>query len=675
MMFSSPMVRILAAVLDHDVDKVSSELLKLGVMHFINITEVKREWSNLLSGVDVQNALARTTEIKKRIESILRQVGDLPEVPQNIDLSGRSPLNLDEEEKRVDAIMEELSQIREKQRLIQQEINRVEDIKRQLQNYGIDLSGVNISSPFSFISIKLGKIPKEEEEKLKQGMEEIPSAFICMGEDQSSKSFLLIAMKRDEQRVNKILTLSGWKDLEITEQVTEFREDALQDLDAKLRKLSSEQEALANQALDRVNSSSAYLSDLWIRLRINELLYRIQGYFKKSSRAAFFSGWLPQSRQKQLEEAVKRVTSGRCYLEWSRPREGVETGSVPVQLKNPRFLAPFQMLVTNFGVPQYGTVDPTPFATFFYLIMFGLMFADAGQGAVITLFGILGTFLFRKKETFKKLSWLMVWCGATSIITGVLFGSYFGMRWVQPLVLDFEGIVSGHYEGGKLVQDIFDIMAITIYFGIAVIGLGLLFNWINLSRNREWVKLIFDKGGLMGGWIYGGGIYCAHYMVSHDYKALPPVSSMLFLIIIPAVLMFFKSPIEFFIEKSRNHPGKNPLFVVMDFGMNWIVELLEVFSGYLSNTLSFLRIAGFGIAHVTLMTAFFELARMAEGSSQANFNFWSILILIMGNILVIGLEGLSAGIQSLRLNYYEFFTKFFRGSGEVYSPISLRSRD
>jgi V/A-type H+-transporting ATPase subunit I len=106
--------------------------------------------------------------------------------------------------------------------------------------------------------------------------------------------------------------------------------------------------------------------------------------------------------------------------------------------------------------------------------------------------------------------------------------------------------------------------------------------------------------------------------------------------------------------------------------MNWLLELLEVASGYLANTLSFMRVAGLGIAHVTLMTAFFEIASLAAG--DGGYGVFSIIILILGNALVIGLEGLSAGIQSLRLNYYEFFSKYFSGSGEVYRPISLAGR-
>jgi V/A-type H+-transporting ATPase subunit I len=130
------------------------------------------------------------------------------------------------------------------------------------------------------------------------------------------------------------------------------------------------------------------------------------------------------------------------------------------------------------------------------------------------------------------------------------------------------------------------------------------------------------------------------------------------------LLIFVKEPYHYF-KHEAEHSDKNlNIFTILTFFMQWIVELLEIFSGYLSNTLSFMRVAGLGIAHVCLMISFFTLAEMTSG-------IMSVLILILGNILVIGLEGLSAGIQALRLNYYEFFTKFFHGTGKLYTPISL----
>jgi V/A-type H+-transporting ATPase subunit I len=142
---------------------------------------------------------------------------------------------------------------------------------------------------------------------------------------------------------------------------------------------------------------------------------------------------------------------------------------------------------------------------------------------------------------------------------------------------------------------------------------------------------------------------------------------MFLLVGLPSLLLFVKEPYHFFQHRSAGSEKQPNLFLAIPgFLMEWVVELLEIFSGYLSNTLSFMRVAGLGIAHVCLMISFFTLAGMTSG-------VFSILILVLGNLLVIGLEGLSAGVQALRLNYYEFFTKFFHGTGRLHTPISLRS--
>jgi V/A-type H+-transporting ATPase subunit I len=343
-----------------------------------------------------------------------------------------------------------------------------------------------------------------------------------------------------------------------------------------------------------------------------------------------------------------------------------------VRLNNPKVFAPFQMLVRNFGVPKYGTIDPTPFVMPLYLAMFGLMFGDIGQGFVLAILGALGMSHFKKqkgKEGFYHLSWLVIWCGCSSIFFGALFGSFFGAGLFPPLWFDFHGVISGHNAHNSMVNDIFDILAITIYFGISVIALGLLFNWINMIRAKRWIGLFFDKGGICGGWIYAGGIYITSYLISHNYKEFPPGMVLFLLVGLPALLLFVKEPYHYFKHEHGRSDEKSNLFLLFPkFLMEWLVELLEIFSGYLSNTLSFMRVAGLGIAHVCLMISFFTIAGMTSG-------IYSVLILILGNMLVIGLEGLTAGIQALRLSYYEFFTKFFHGTGKLYAPISLSSSD
>jgi V/A-type H+-transporting ATPase subunit I len=221
------------------------------------------------------------------------------------------------------------------------------------------------------------------------------------------------------------------------------------------------------------------------------------------------------------------------------------------------------------------------------------------------------------------------------------------------------------------VTSIVQVLLITLYFGIAIISLGLVLNWINLIRTKKWALLIFDRMGLVGGWMYFGSIYVVYRFALTDFKALPGGLDLLFALGLPALIFLGKPVVEFF-EHRAEHPEKRfTVFTPIGFFFSWLLELLEFFTGYLSNTLSFMRVAGLGIAHVALMIAF---AQIAEMLNKADLPAVGVAVYVIGNIFVIALEGLSAGIQSLRLNYYEFFSKYFKGSGEAYAPVSLRGQ-
>jgi V/A-type H+-transporting ATPase subunit I len=303
--------------------------------------------------------------------------------------------------------------------------------------------------------------------------------------------------------------------------------------------------------------------------------------------------------------------------------------------------------------------------------MFGLMFGDAGQGMVLALAGGLGVALYRgPSDGVRHLLRLVLYCGLAAVVAGVLFGSTFGFPWPPAVWFDYHAIIAGHAQHSGFVRDVYGVLAITLYFGIAVIFLGLLLNWVNLVTSRRWVDLFLTKGGLVGGWLYGAGVYAAFGFARSGYKVLPPGDALFWMFGLPALLLMAGPPIHYF---GHDHGHRFGPLTLVDWIMEWIVEMLEIFSGYLANTLSFMRVAGLGIAHSSLMIAFFEIARQV--GSDGGYSPWSWLVLVFGNLLVILLEGLSAGIQSLRLNYYEFFSKYFSGAGKAYMPVSLGSRE
>ncbi len=671
MILTTQMTQLFAVVLRRDKERVTETLLREGVMQFLSTSELDIEPRHNQSGAAPDASLADLSDMRKRIEGILHTVGTIPSAPQETDLQNRAPVNLAKEAERLDRIDGERESIRERQRSLQQEILKLEDLRRQVNLYGVDLGKLQAPARQSMLAMQTGRLPASNAKRFEESLKGLPALHMALAQQDGMVHYLLLSMKRDQEHIERILSSVGWTKVEMSQEVLSARKNLSGDLTAKLQALTEEQKKLQDRVTDLIRQEEPHLKGVWVRLRIQELCAKIQASFQSSSRTVIFAGWLASSMKERLSAKIAEACEGRCYLEW-HDADSDETiaSEVPVQFNNPKVLAPFQMLVSNFGIPQYGTIDPTPFVMPIYLIMFGLMFADAGQGLVLTLIGALSAYLTRNNQAKRSayhLSWLIMWCGLSAVVFGVLFGSYFGRALLEPLWFDFHGIVAGHAETGSVIRDVYDILSITIYFGITVIVLGLLFNWFNLIRTRRWAELVFDKGGLLGGWIYGGGVYIASYMVDHGYKEFPSGNRLFVLVGLPALLLLIKEPYHHFTHgKAHAEKAGNPIFLALTFLMEWIVELLEIFSGYLSNTLSFMRVAGLGIAHVCLMISFFTLAGMTSG-------IFSVLILIVGNILVIGLEGLSAAIQALRLNYYEFFTKFFHGTGKLYTPISLNS--
>jgi V/A-type H+-transporting ATPase subunit I len=422
------MIQLFAVVLGKDRERVTEALLREGVMQFINISELESEKPGDFSDIKPEVSLTDISDLRKRIEVFLYTGGIIPSAPEETDLNNRIPVNVEKEKAHLDKISGERESIRERQRTIQQEILKLEDIRRQVELYGIGISDVTLPEKHSFISMQIGKLPVSNVKKLADELRYLPSLNISLGQEKDMAHTLLISMKRDSEQINKILAEVGWTKVELPTELRSLKKDVSKELSVKLKTLTDEQKKLEIDANNMVRKEDKHLREVWINLRVNELFLKIQTNFKSSSRTVIFTGWLPSSKKEKLTGKIKKACEDRCYLEWNEAgSKGTIGDEVPVSFKNPKILSPFQMLVSNFGVPEYGTIDPTPFVMPLYLSMFGLMFADVGQGLILAMLGILGAFLLKKNEAKKglyHLSWLIIWCGLSSVFFGVLFGSF-----------------------------------------------------------------------------------------------------------------------------------------------------------------------------------------------------------------------------------------------------------
>lgn len=656
--FTVPMRLLTAVVLDEHSEAVKRQLLSLGLLDFVKITHLApEEAAKFKTDIKDQETQAYST-LRVRIETLFEQAHIPLPSTEALQPDSVEEVDLKRSHAFIDTISDDLTSWREKQKQVNQNRMRIEELLLYLKE-----------EKYHYIDLFIGHPEKGDAALIEQRLAALAH---CLVKPDEFKDLVLLTLKRDKTEVHPLLETVQW--IENTDRTLEKEAyEALKEcLSKKLEQLDADNRDLKEKIHIRISTETTPLKKLWENLKLQELLSLISDNFSYTRNTTIFSGWVPLERSEEVEQTIRQKSQNACVIEWTDAQQ-VPRQEIPVAVEDVPILRPFQKIVDNYSTPEYGSINPTPFVAISYLTMYGLMFADAGQGLIILLIGLIGRYLLGKSSVEKHrlisldLYKLFVYLGASSIVAGIIFGSYFGFPLFKPLWFDYHGAVVGHEGGGR---NVYTILGITIWFGVIIIGLGLLLNWINLVRKRDWFHLFMDKNGVIGGWLFAIGIWAATAFVKSGYKSFPQGNFLTVGFALPLILLFGKIPFMRYTQKKggKEVEKRGIGALIMDSVLEWIVDVLEIFAGFLANTLSFMRVAGLGIAHVSLMVAFSEMAALT------NSTIGTIFILIIGNALVIALEGLSAGIQALRLNYYEFFTKYFTGRGLSYNPISLRQK-
>lgn len=653
--FTRKMKMLTAVVMDNHKDAVVKALLELGVMEFVHIDSIPSDKLSSISAHKSDISKAALSDMRIRIEGLFDQAKiDIPEISDS-DVDNAKSLDYDSAKHTLDRLSSSIQTVKDEQKSVNQSLLSTEE-----------MIGYIDGKKLEFLDLRVGTITGSLED-LEKRLKGFSGVFIS-----SSEPYVSLTLRRDSNRVTELMDKFGWTESVDKNAQKGAMNKALEVLKKREEDQKEELRRLSEKFREKITQKKDELVALWKSVRINELSEKIESYFSYTKNTTLLSGWVPKEYQEATEGAIYKATEGKCIIEWKDDSE-VDRENVPVAISSPKFFRPFEHLVKNYATPEYGSINPTPFTTVAYILMFMLMFADLGQGLVLLLIGIFGSIYYKKNPMVKDgllsryLCNLLIYLGPASMVGGILFGSFFGFSVFPALWFNYHSVVNGH-GGNGLVNDIYDILGITIYFGIAIIYLGLILNWINLFRKKRYLELIFDKNGLVGGFLFGLGIWFGYGFVKSNYKVFPSAPWFKTCLMIGIILVVIKVPVERIYDKIKTGKKIKIGSLIMDTFMETLVEGLEIFSGFLANTLSFMRVAGLGIAHVSLMTAFEDMADLTSSL------IFKIFILILGNLLVIALEGLSAGIQSLRLNYYEFFTKYFTGHGIAYEPVGLKSR-
>jgi V/A-type H+-transporting ATPase subunit I len=681
MMRPEKMKRVGVTVLQRDIDEVLKFLGRAGILEFA--------WSDMPPRKKSPEELAETRRITENLDKIRGAAAwlgvELPEDPaENSEKAGLAAEKaLEPAVEAVDALQNsEYKANLEKERLV----DRLKNLTG-LENFDVPLAKIN---NLSFLSLKIGRLEHEKLEVLQQNMGERAIVMKLGGDD-----VLIASSRRDRFMLEDELRRGNWSPLPVDENSGGQTAGAAIELEARLGEIDKELDAFAVEKKHFIEIYGALLQNLYASYLLSQIIDDIKGRLVATQCAFVLSGWLPARELRPFIVALANITGGRtacrAFDPWEvdKVRDGTE--KIPVSLRHGAFARAFEPLVLSYGAPLYGSIDPTPIVAVFFTLLFCIMFGDVGQGLCFLLLGILASNRKIKAfDSYRNFAGPLKIIGVAAMVTGLLYGSVFSN---EELLEEPTRIVTGaleqtgfgHFFGitetekilrlmpeqGGSVTKLFYFFGFTLAIGFLLNSLGLVFSIIGHFSMRRYKEAFLSKNGI-------AGMVFFWYAVSIAVRAIVLGSgangAFVFAWYDCAVLLFSllaiaAGPFVWALCVRDKKIFEEGLFACF---MEGIVQILETASGYFSNSVSFLRVGAFALSHAILSFIIFSMANMIGTVPLGSL--WSLIIIIFGNALIIVLEGMIVAIQIVRLEYYEFFSKFWTQTGNKYSPFKFRKR-
>ncbi len=506
------------------------------------------------------------------------------------------------------------------------EVRHLQDLLASYRHLDLDLG--MLRRPLRFLHLQTGTIPQENRNRLRQAIAMIGYSLTEVSRREGKLHVIIAGLEEKADKLQTVLKAADFHPLELPEAFADHPDKVAEQLAARERQIRQEQRHLRKDIEQRARDEAPRLEQAAATLMAASGFAQFGNALQGRGGLARIDGWVPANQVEALKETLEKGLDGPVVLE-HRPPLAEERRQAPSAIEHPAWLQPFARLVKNFGTPRYTEIDPTWFFALSFLAMFGMMFGDLGHGAVIFLAPLI---LRRRLGPFAP---ILMGAGLSSMVFGLLYGSVFGYEhlipalWIPPL-------------SNPVLM-----LQVAFLWGVGFITLAsLLTIRNNLADGRPGPALLDSQGlaglGLYLGLLAAGAFWLKQGQVPRGLVALPAVSL--------ALVLMYKW------HSHRAPPGERLLVV--------LIEGFETFMNYISNTLSFLRVAAFGLNHVALAIAVFALANMMDGTGH-----W--ITVVLGNLFILLLEGAIVVIQVLRLEYYEGFSRFFRGDGHAFRPMRL----
>ena len=678
------MKEVKLTVLSRDINTVIEFLGRRSIMHFTDGEESPR--------VPDEAAYRRIQAGREKLGRVSAWLG----VPLPTEPVESSVFPGETEEHLLESISTAIYALSRRENEIKEEKLKVEEALNEARAFA------NLDAPFadldqlSYLTLRIGRLDKRQQEELRENLRD-RTVVIPLGGDR----FLAAASRKGRFALDSELKKMDFVPITIPEGYKGIPDEMFSGLEERYKQTAKGLEEINSKREEFKNEYATVLQSLAASYQMAAITEQLKSRFVTTHNAYLLTGWVPQEMIKMLVEELGALTDGRIAVRSYSPEEvkSVKEGKekVPVYLKHGAFVKGFQKLVFSYGAPLYGTIDPTPIVAIFFTFLFGLMFGDLGQGMVLFILGLLtrprkssGSIdgLAPKKNRitffskFEHFSVPLMAVGVSSMIMGALSGEFFahGEILVGP-TRAITGFITGHpvdrilvlmplNEEGGSVKKLLYFFAFTVGIGFLLNSAGLIIYTANQFFLKNYEKAVCAKTGLAGIIFFWYAMSIAvRYVLSMVKSDVFTFSFYWFdgvALVVPLFVIFFGPPLSRFISgKSRVFTDGPLIYIIEGF-----VEIIGIFSTYMSNTVSFLRVGAFALSHAVLSYIIFRFSEEVQMAPAGTL--WSILIFLCGNIIIILLEGLIVAIQVVRLQYYEFFSKFFTETGVEFSPFRFR---
>ena len=683
--------------LDEDVDGVIKKIGTMGNFHLADIREFLEEGEGLIAPSEADALLLKSSDLLRRIEGIiaLLQPSEAKKSIREILFKEREEVErvkvgevgLEEIEAEFIEIEEVVLRLTEGKGRLSEELlkaRRIYEGLKILDKIGVDLDFIGEGE---FISVSAGKLPRGNVENLKNILESLTGGdnFVVSedipGEEEKFSFSVVVSLKKDKGEIEKALKMVEFEVWERPSDAPEKIREAIEWIKEKIKKLEGEIKEVEEQ-IDEIRENK-YKRLLIMRelVQLEDSKLKIKNLLGRSLRVRLTVGWTPKEEVDTIVEGIRKVTGEFCIIEVREPKR--EDVRVPSLLKSPKIVKPFESVVKLYGYPLYKDINPTIITAILFPIIFGLMFPDIGHGLLLLLLGLVLLYIFKGLgNEMRDVGVIICLCGFCSMIAGAVFGEFFGFSEYashlieESLGMSIPGWLIFKPLGFEPIPKAQLMFVITMLMGTMHMGLGLFLRGFNSFSNRN---LLEGVTVFVRIWCLFGALYFLLLLFGFHFTELKEGNvavlrrnAAIFILLPIIVLMVLKIATEFRHDGENNvhseRKGKRSMLDLLIIFVDGVIDaVLENFFRFLANTVSYGRILALALCHAALMEVFILLSFMCL---KMNIGVGA-LVFLAGTTLVVVLEALIAAIHTIRLHFYEWFTKFYEGGGVEFLPFKF----